>query len=170
MKIAFTTNGNNIEDSIEPAFGRCLNFLIIDPDSGDVLVVPNPGAASAGGAGVRAAETLAGRGIVKLITGSIGFNSRPVLEAAGITIVTGKSGKIRAHLAASGNQPQEAQLRPADSMPRSEKAPDANSGRKPTGYCFCQQCGYQTDDDSGGPCFKLKCPNCASTMERKFTY
>ncbi len=168
MKIAFTTNGTTIEDSIEPTFGRCLNFLIVDSDSGDVSVVPNPGAASAGGAGVKAAETLAGRGIGKLVTGSIGFNSRPLLEAAGITIVTGKFGKIRTHLAASGNQPEEAQPRTVAAMPRSEKTFNANRGRKPTGYCFCQHCGYQTDDDSGGPCFKLKCPNCASTMERKF--
>jgi predicted Fe-Mo cluster-binding NifX family protein len=168
LKIAFTTNGNSIEDSIEPAFGRCKNFLIVDSESGGASVVPNPGAASAGGAGVKAAETLAERGIGKLITGSIGFNSRPLLEAAGITIVTGKSGKIRAHLTASGNQPEEPQPRPAATMPRSEKPPVATSSRKPTGYCFCQRCGYQTDDDSGVPCFKLKCPNCASTMERKF--
>ena len=168
MKIAFTTNGNSIEDSIEPSFGRCKNFLIVDSESGDAGVVPNPGAASTGGAGVKAAEALAGRGIGKLITGSIGFNSRPLLEAAGISIVTGKSGKIRTHLGASGNQPVEAPPRPAAAMSRSEKPPAATSGRKPAGYCFCRHCGYQTDDDSGVPCFKLKCPNCASTMERKF--
>jgi len=168
LKIAFTTNGNTIEDSIEPTFGRCLNFLIVDSDGGDVLVVPNPGAASTGGAGVKAAETLTGRGIGKLITGSIGFNSRPLLEAAGISIVTGKSGKIHAHLAASGGQPKEAAPRPEAAKPQVSTAPDAARGRKPAGYCFCQHCGYQTDDDSGAPCFKLKCPNCASTMERKF--
>ncbi|RPJ10219.1 MAG: hypothetical protein EHM37_08450 [Deltaproteobacteria bacterium] len=168
MKIAFTTNGNSIEDSIAPTFGRCLNFLIVDSDSDDILVVPNPGATSAGGAGVQAAEMLAGCGVGRLVTGSIGFNSRPLLEAAGISIVTGQSGKIHAHLAASGNQPEDAQPRPAATMPRSEKTSDVNSGRKPTGYCFCEHCGYQTDDDSGVPCFKLKCPTCASTMERKF--
>jgi predicted Fe-Mo cluster-binding NifX family protein len=167
LKIAFTTNGNSIEDSIAPTFGRCLNFLIVDSDSGYILVVPNPGAISAGGAGVQAAEMLAGHGIGRLVTGSIGFNSRPLLEAAGISIVTGQSGKIRAHLVASGNQPEEAQPRPAATTARSETL-DANSGRKPTGYCFCEHCGYQTDDDSGVPCFKLKCPTCTSTMERKF--
>ena len=70
MKIAFTTNGNSIEDSIAPTFGRCLNFLIVDSDSGDILVVPNPGATSAGGAGVQAAEMLAGCGVGRLVTGS----------------------------------------------------------------------------------------------------
>jgi predicted Fe-Mo cluster-binding NifX family protein len=168
LKIAFTTNGANIEDSIEPTFGRCLNFLIVDSDSGKVDVVPNPGAASAGGAGVKAAETLARRGIGKLVTGSIGFNSRPLLEAAGVEIVTGKSGKIRAYLAAPGGQLEKATPRPKAAIPRVSTAPDAASIRKPAGYCFCQHCGYQTDEDSGGPCFKLKCPNCASTMERKF--
>jgi predicted Fe-Mo cluster-binding NifX family protein len=168
LKIAFTTNGNSIEDSIEPTFGRCKNFLIVDSESGDAGVVPNPGAASAGGAGVKAAEALAGRGIGMLITGSIGFNSRPLLEAAGISIVTGQSGKIRAHLRAFGNQPLEAPPRPAAATLRSEETPAATSARKPAGYCFCRHCGYQTDDDSGVPCFKLKCPNCVFAMERKF--
>ncbi|HSM90082.1 MAG TPA: hypothetical protein VLT56_08655 [Desulfobacterales bacterium] len=62
----------------------------------------------------------------------------------------------------------EAPPRLAAAMPRSEKPPAAAIARKPAGYCFCRRCGYQTDDDSGVPCFKLKCPTCASTMERKF--
>jgi predicted Fe-Mo cluster-binding NifX family protein len=39
-KTAFSTNGNSIEERIEPAFGRCKNFLIVDSESGDVMVVP----------------------------------------------------------------------------------------------------------------------------------
>lgn len=168
MKIAFTTDGNHIDDDIEPTFGRCLNFLIVDSDSGDVVVAPNPGASSAGGAGLKAAETFAGLGVDTLVTGSIGVNARPLLEAAGISIVTGKSGKIHAHLVATGNLPQEARPLPASAPPWGAKPPDAAMGRKPAGYCFCGHCGYQTDDDSGIPCFKLKSPDCGYAMERKF--
>jgi hypothetical protein len=96
------------------------------------------------------------------------LNARPVLEAAGISIATGQSGKIRSHLPGSGSWPQEAQPRPAAVMSRGGKPLVASSGRNPAGYCFCRHCGYRTDDDSGVPCFKLKCPNCASSMERRF--
>ena len=43
MKLAFTTNGNAAEDPIEPTFGRCRNFLVMDTGTGEVTVVPNPG-------------------------------------------------------------------------------------------------------------------------------
>jgi len=169
LKTAFSTNGHRIQDSIEPAFGRCKNFLVVDSGSGAVQVVPNPGAATAGGAGVQAAETLARLGIDKLVTGSVGPNARPLLEAAGIVIVTGRSGIISEHLdAAGGRPPAAADQTPAPIAPN-QKGTGAQSGRNPAGYCFCRHCGHQTDDDSGLPCFKLKCPACGSSMERRFS-
>lgn len=168
MKTAFSTNGTSIQDPIEPALGRCKNFLVVESGSGAVHVVPNPGAASTGGAGVQAAETLIRLGIDRLVTGSVGPNARPLLEAAGMVVVTGQSGKIGDHLAAAKASPGAAAYRTTASAPRGENAPGASAGRKPAGYCFCQRCGYQTDEDSGLPCFKLKCPACGSSMERKF--
>lgn len=168
MKTAFTTNGNSIEYSIEPAFGRCRNFLIVDSDSGEVAVVPNPGADLAGGAGVKAAETLAWLGIDTLITGSLGPNAGPLLHAAGIAVVTGRSGKISAHLAAPQGGPETPRPRPDKFGTGSVTTSGAARGRSPAGFCFCQNCGYRTDDDSGAPCFKLKCPACATPMERRY--
>jgi predicted Fe-Mo cluster-binding NifX family protein len=168
LKTAFSTNGYGIQDSIEPAFGRCKNFLVVESGGRSIQVVPNPGAASSGGAGVQAAETLIRLGIDKLVTGSVGPNARPLLEAAGIAIFTGQSGKISDQLPAASGNPEVATSPTTASLPRDEKAPGAYAGRKPAGYCLCQRCGYQTDDDSGLPCFKLKCPACGSTMERRF--
>lgn len=160
MKTAFSTNGRRIQDSIEPAFGRCKNFLVVDSGSGAVQVVPNPGAASPGGAGVQAADALVRLGVDRLVTGSVGLNAKPLLEAAGIVVVTGQSGRIDAHLPAAGGGPATAAPPPT--------APAAQTGRHPAGYCFCRQCGYRTDDDSGLPCFKLRCAACGSAMERKY--
>lgn len=168
MKTAFSTNGDSIQDSIEPAFGRCKNFLIVDSGSGAIQVVPNPGVATAGGAGVQAAETLARLGIDKLLTGSVGPNARPLLESAGIVIVTGQSGKISDHLdAAEGRPPAASDRTPAPLAPN-QKGTGAQADRNPAGYCFCRHCGHQTDDDSGLPCFKLKCPACGLAMERRY--
>jgi predicted Fe-Mo cluster-binding NifX family protein len=94
LKTAFSTNGNSIDDDIEPAFGRCKNFLIVDSQSGEVTVAPNPGFSAAGGAGVRAAQALTGLGVDKLVTGSVGINARPLSDDAGIAAVTGECGSI----------------------------------------------------------------------------
>jgi hypothetical protein len=142
--------------------------LIVDSDSLVLNVVPNPGAVSGGGAGVQAAETLVRLGIDKLVTGSIGPNARPLLEAAGIAIVTGRSGSISDHIAGGAGKPEAAGPRTAAPRPRNGKASGAYAGRNPAGHCFCQHCGLRTDDDAGLPCFKLKCPACGSTMERRF--
>lgn len=168
MKTAFTTNGDNIDAGIEPAFGRCRNFLIVDSDSGRTVVVPNPGAARAGGAGVKAAETLAGLGIDTLITGSLGSNAGPLLRAAGISVLTGQSGSIRAHLPPLRGELEKEPLGPASGGPNSVKPQPAVSRRNPAGFCFCVHCDYRADDDTGLPCFKFKCPRCGCTMERRF--
>lgn len=169
MKTAFSTNGYGIQDSIEPAFGRCKNFLVVESGSGAVQVVPNPGAASSGGAGVQAAEALIRLGINKLVTGSVGTNAWPLLEAAGIAIVTGQSGKISEHFDAAGGRPPAAADRTPTPMAPNQRGTGAQAARNPAGYCFCRHCGHQTGDDSGLPCFKLKCPTCGSSMERRFS-
>jgi predicted Fe-Mo cluster-binding NifX family protein len=168
MRIAFSTNGDSIEDGIEPAFGRCRNFVIVDSDSGAVSGVPNPGADPAGGAGITAARKLASLGVDRLVTGSVGPRARPLLETAGVSIVTG-SGAIRAHLAPSAIPERTTQCAAptAASPSRAETTPDAGSGRRLAGSCYCEPCGYETDDDSGVPCFKLRCPRCGSSLERR---
>lgn len=163
MKIAFSTQGSSLEDPIEPALGRCRNFLIVDLASGTFRVEPNPGAKASGGAGVRAAEALVAAGVDRVMTGSAGPNAKAVLEAAGIAIEEGRRGAIRDHLSAF----------PAHGVPAAEKAdssppPSFPSRRNPTGWCFCERCGYRSEEDQGLPCFKLRCPGCGSTLERRF--
>ena len=42
MKIAFATNGNNLETEIALHFGRANNFLIYDTEKGDFKIFENP--------------------------------------------------------------------------------------------------------------------------------
>jgi predicted Fe-Mo cluster-binding NifX family protein len=168
VRLAFTTNGNTAEDPIEPTFGRCRNFLVVDTGTGEVTVVPNPGGAAGGGAGVKAAETLAELKIDTLITGNVGLNARPLLQAAGISIVAGRSGSIRAYLSAAGGSSENYRSGAADIDRQRGDIPERQR-RHPAGLCCCDRCGYRVDDDSGAPCYKLRCPNCGGGMERRFT-
>jgi predicted Fe-Mo cluster-binding NifX family protein len=95
MKIAITAIAASLDADIDPRFGRCQYFVIADPDTMEFEALENSGAMAGGGAGIATAQTIAGKGIGAVLTGNCGPNAYEVLEAAGITVVTGVSGKVR---------------------------------------------------------------------------
>jgi predicted Fe-Mo cluster-binding NifX family protein len=95
MKIAITANGPDLDADIDPRFGRCQYFIILDPDTMEFEALENSGAIASGGAGISTAQTIAGKGVEAVLTGNCGPNAYQVLEAAGIKVVTGLSGKVR---------------------------------------------------------------------------
>jgi len=95
MKIAISSRGKDLNAKVDPRFGRCERFVIIDPDTMDFEVLENDGAASAGGAGIATGQLIASKGIEAVLTGQCGPNAFNVLQAAGIKVMTGASGTIR---------------------------------------------------------------------------
>jgi len=95
MKICVTSIGNNIDSDVDPRFGRCKYFLIIDTDSMNVKSISNESMMASGGAGIQAAQMVANEGAETVITGNIGPNAFQTLKAAGIKIITGANGKIK---------------------------------------------------------------------------
>ena len=95
MKIAITSSGDNLDSQMDPRFGRCQYFMIVDPDTMDFEAMPNESAMASGGAGIQAAQTIVNVGINGVITGNVGPNAFEVLSAAGIETMTGASGTVR---------------------------------------------------------------------------
>ena len=95
MKICVTSIGDNIDSDVDPRFGRCKYFLIIDTDSMNVNFISNESLMASGGAGIQAAQMVAKTGAETVITGNIGPNAFQTLKAAGIKIITGVNGKIK---------------------------------------------------------------------------
>ena len=95
MKIAFTSKSNNFESEIDPRFGRCNFFLIVDIDTMVFESVPNESSLSSGGAGIQAAQTIAKAGVEVVVTGNIGPNAFQTLSAAGIKVFTRANGNIK---------------------------------------------------------------------------
>lgn len=95
MKIAITSSGDNLDSQMDPRFGRCQYFMILDPDTMDFEAMSNESAMASGGAGIQAAQTIVNVGINTLITGNLGPNAFEVLSAAGIETMTGASGTVR---------------------------------------------------------------------------
>lgn len=95
MKVAVSAMEENLESQIDPRFGRCLYFIIVDVDSMNYEAVHNDSAMASGGAGIQAAQSVAGMGVEAVITGNVGPNAFQTLSASGIKIVTGANGIVR---------------------------------------------------------------------------
>jgi len=84
-----------LDAPVDPRFGRCSYFVIVDSETMKFEAIPNMAASAMGGAGIQAAQTIASRGVKVLITGNVGPNAFQALSAAGIRIVTGAFGTVR---------------------------------------------------------------------------
>ena len=95
MKIAISSSGKDLDAQLDPRFGRCRHFLIIETDNMSFEVFDNENATLGGGAGVQSAQFVAGKGIKAVITGNCGPNAMQVLSAAGVPVYTGQSGSVK---------------------------------------------------------------------------
>lgn len=96
MKIGIPASSDTLEADLDPRFGRCQYFLVVDSDSMDFTAVPNDSINASHGAGIQAAQIIANMGVDVVITGNVGPNAFNVLFASGIKIVTGASGSVKA--------------------------------------------------------------------------
>ena len=95
MKICVTAAGPDLDSAIDPKFGRCPYFVIVDPETMEYEAVQNSGMNASSGAGIRAAQTVSGKGADVVITGQLGPSAVQTLTAAGIKMMTGASGTVR---------------------------------------------------------------------------
>ncbi len=95
MKIAITAKGNTLESEVDPRFGRCSHFLIVDTDTMNFESISNESAMASGGAGIQAAQTMAKAGVEAVVTGNMGPNAFQTLSAAKIKVFIGANGTIK---------------------------------------------------------------------------
>ena len=95
MKTAVTANGPTLDANVDPRFGRCAYFLIVDTDTMEFEAVENSNAALGGGAGIQSAQLMAAKNVKFVLTGNCGPNAHATLSAAGIGVIPGCSGTVR---------------------------------------------------------------------------
>jgi predicted Fe-Mo cluster-binding NifX family protein len=95
MKICVTAIANNLDAQVDPRFGRCPYFVIVDSETMKFEAIRNLSHHAPSGAGIQAAQTVASKDAKVLITGNVGPNAFQALSSAGIKIVTGASGTVR---------------------------------------------------------------------------
>jgi len=95
MKICVTATGQGLDAEVDPRFGRCQYFTIVDSDTMEHESADNASISASGGAGIQAAQFVANKGVEVVLTGNVGPNAFDTLAATGISIVTGAAGKVR---------------------------------------------------------------------------
>ena len=94
MKICVSSTGNSMEAQLDPRFGRCLYFVIVDPETMQFEAVPN--VASGTTAGRHSSSSNNGRQKVQVVITVMSDLTPFKLSTAGIEIITGASGTVKA--------------------------------------------------------------------------
>lgn len=95
MKVAISSTGKDLNAPLDPRFGRCPYFVIVETGDMTFEVIDNDAGATGGGAGIQAASQVAGKKVTAVITGNCGPNAVQTLNAAGIQLYSGQAGTIR---------------------------------------------------------------------------
>ena len=95
MKIAVSATSESLDAQIDPRFGRCPYFVIVDSETMKFEAVPNVASGAMSGAGIQAAQMIASRGVKVVVTGNVGPNAFQALSSAGIDVITGVFGTVR---------------------------------------------------------------------------
>ncbi len=96
MRIAITSQGQDLEGDVDQRFGRAPWFLIIDTDTMEFDAVKNTQSMDLPqGAGIQAAQNVANSKPDAVLTGNCGPKAFKVLGAAGIQVYIGVKGKIK---------------------------------------------------------------------------
>lgn len=95
MKIAVSATAPTLDAEVDPRFGRCQYFIIVDPETMEFEAMDNSSAMAAGGAGISTAQVVANKGVGVVLTGNCGPNAYQTLSAAGVQVISGVVGIVR---------------------------------------------------------------------------
>jgi len=95
MKVAVSSSGRDLDAQIDPRFGRCAYFVIVETDDMSFEVFDNENIALGGGAGIQSGQFVASKGAKTIITGNAGPNAVRTLSAAGVEVIVGQEGTVR---------------------------------------------------------------------------
>lgn len=95
MRVCVSATGDSLDAPVDPRFGRCPYFIIVNLETMRFEAVPNVASGAMSGAGIQAAQIITSKGVKVVITGNVGPNAFQALSAAGIKILTGAYGTVK---------------------------------------------------------------------------
>ena len=95
MKVCVSATADTMEGLVDPRFGRCFYFIVVDIETMGFEAMSNSSANAMGGAGIQAAQAVIDKGVGAVLTGHVGPNAFQVLNQAGVEVFTGALGTVR---------------------------------------------------------------------------
>ena len=86
MKVCVTAGASGLDAPMDPRFGRCPFFVVVDLDSMAEISISNANVNASSGAGIQAAQEVARQGAAAVITGHVGADAMETLSAANIDV------------------------------------------------------------------------------------
>ncbi|OGF27128.1 hypothetical protein A2331_00025 [Candidatus Falkowbacteria bacterium RIFOXYB2_FULL_34_18] len=93
--VCVTSSGPGLDDQIDPMFGRCQYFVVVDLDALTFKAHANAGRGGSSGVGVGAVQFVANEGVDTVVTGKVGPKAANAFNVAGIQVITGAGGTVR---------------------------------------------------------------------------
>jgi len=95
VRIAISATGPSLDAEVDPRFGRCQYFIIVDPETLEFEALENASQMASCGTGIASAQTVANKEVQAVLTVNCGPKAYLTLKAAGIEVMTGVTGSIR---------------------------------------------------------------------------
>lgn len=111
MKIAISSQGQDLSAAVDPRFGRAAGFIIYDLETGESQYLNNEQNLNAAqGAGIQTAQNVAQSGARAVITGHVGPKAFSALKSGQIDIYLGANQSVQESVQAYKN----GDLKPAE--------------------------------------------------------
>ncbi|MCK4259396.1 MAG: NifB/NifX family molybdenum-iron cluster-binding protein [Halanaerobiales bacterium] len=94
MKIVITSQGATMDAEVDPRFGRCAYFMVVDLETENFEAIENPAVNFASGAGIKSGSIVADQGAEAVLTGRVGPKASQALQAGNVKIYCEVSGTI----------------------------------------------------------------------------
>ncbi|MDP3435756.1 MAG: NifB/NifX family molybdenum-iron cluster-binding protein [Bacteroidales bacterium] len=87
MKVAITSTGNSPDSKLDSRFGRCSHFVIYDTETKSLEFVPNSNRDNIEGAGPASVQTVASKGVEKVVSGEFGAKVKSIFDSLQIQLI-----------------------------------------------------------------------------------
>ncbi len=94
MKVCVTATSASFDGPVDPHFGRCLYFVIVDTDYMGFEILKNKSTSALDGAGIQAAQMILNREIDIVITRFVGSKVFSMLSSKSIDIFLFTTGSV----------------------------------------------------------------------------
>jgi len=95
MKVAITSQGQDMNSAVDPRFGRAQCFIVVDTETGDFASHDNSQNLNAvQGAGIQAGRNVIDLGVEAVITGNVGPKAFATLQAGGVKVYASTAGSV----------------------------------------------------------------------------